>query len=437
MFKEGKEIVCVDNKEFIRLADAMQVIAPSTSNAARWFKQHQEASGILDPETFVYSNERFPGKRNQVWLTVPEGFQALAQACIKAPRLKVLEGVEVRIAPFVEIPPAHDEKCLGAEENPGEDVEIEFDLSPLLKSPHPLCKGGIEGVGGFDTLQSSSERPIENRSLPPGASEASQLNAVVSTPTLEAGPDSRDPAKRDFRQPLSPLGHAPTPNPDVSRLAEKEVLYRETQERMYGLSCPVEESELPSAFEEERDFLEHTLGNLVARYHAKMGWLKKMNQDAPPEIHGQVAELFNTLHDALLDGTITEILERPQEPPPHKECLVRSDTNSESVLSVSQPCRKLCSEASPRRSVFGETDKSSYCRNGQKEVEAILSKGIEEYLTKGYEVSFEVDKDGILCRILGEKVGVNAVAANWREAFVEAIRQIPKESTNYDVRITN
>ena len=101
MFKAGKEkeIVTVDNKDFILVSDAMQIIAPTASNAARWFQQHQS---LFPEETFVTSDERFPGKKGRIWITIPDGFEALVQACITAPRLKIPDGVEERIKPLVE-----------------------------------------------------------------------------------------------------------------------------------------------------------------------------------------------------------------------------------------------------------------------------------------------------------------------------------------------
>lgn len=332
MFKEGKEIISIDNKQFIRLSDAMQVIAPTANNSSRWFRQHQEAAAILAPETFVYSDERFPGKKNRVWITVPEGFQALAQACIKAPRLKVLEGVENRIAPFVKNEDYKDDgQNAPLVEVVGDEVDIEFDTTDDAK---------------------------DERSMEVGKRESRD------TETAAAG--------------------------------EKGIsCYKETEEKLYGMTVefgikgPFENKGFsippstiqnpPSTGESYVDFLKQMLSDLVARYYIKMCWLKRAQAEAPEEIHAAFADLTNTLHDTLIGNVIVDILK-------------------------------------------------------YKEPKAPGADQVEKYLSMGYEISFEThpypsqegtDKEGILCRLLSEAIGVNVVAANWREALVEAIKQIP------------
>ena len=116
-----------------------------------------------------------------------------------------------------------------------------------------------------------------------------------------------------------------------------------------------------------------------------MEWLDKMNRDAPVELHNPIVELYNTLHDTLVDGIVEDILKFKDEP-----TVVNSNTY--------------------------EYVRKAHQRQGLM---------VEQCLKKGYEISFETDKKGILCRLLSEAIGVNAVAANWREALAQAIKQIP------------
>lgn len=348
MFISGKEIVTIDNKEYIRLADAMQVIAPTATNAARWFQQHQE---LFAPETFIYSDERFPGKKKRIWLLVPEGFQTFAEACIKAPRLKIIEGVEERIAPFlIEEGRLKNEDCKDNGQNTPlvEEVDIEFaSQSVLINAPISYEESreriyGLtaepEGVGGRNVLSVSTGLPCKLVN--------SELSELVVDPPLPLQREGTDKKKS----------------------------------------------------EERVEFLQQTLSNLVASYYVKMCWLKRTQTEAPVEIQSAFTDLTNTLHDTLIENVIADILKYQGNPQSGR-----------------------CSQGSPTPKAYG--------LDGQKKAPGALDR-VEEYLDRGYEISFETDKEGILCRALSESIGVTAIAASWREALEKAIKQIPSPAPN-------
>ena len=193
--------------------------------------------------------------------------------------------------------------------------------------------------------------------------------------------------------------YPPMPEEKIYGMGAVDLPVRETlagKEIPLGNVCPLCSSTflltgaLPSTRDKTKgeawvDFLTHSISTLAKDYHAKMEWLDKMNRDAPVELHNPIVELYNTLHDTLVDGIVEDILKFKDEP-----TVVNSNTY--------------------------EYVRKAHQRQGLM---------VEQCLKKGYEISFETDKKGILCRLLSEAIGVNAVAANWREALAQAIKQIP------------
>lgn len=112
----NKQIVKVEGAApMMSLTDAVQVICPGATNASRWYTQRlNKFAHITD---YVYSDTRFPGKAGRLWITLPTGLQNLAQECQNAKRLQVPEGLEERIAPFLNIN-GGDGKVMGKEPEP-------------------------------------------------------------------------------------------------------------------------------------------------------------------------------------------------------------------------------------------------------------------------------------------------------------------------------
>ena len=95
----GRQSVTNQDVVQISLTDAMQVISPEASNASRWYTQHLDR--FRHGSDYVYSDNRYPGKSGRIWITIPTGLESLARECQEAKRLKVPDGVEERIAPFI------------------------------------------------------------------------------------------------------------------------------------------------------------------------------------------------------------------------------------------------------------------------------------------------------------------------------------------------